>query len=343
MTKLTVIGCGYLGAVHAACMAQLGHDVVGIDVDAAKVELLSAGPDAVLRARIRGGAAGRAGHRPAVVHLGHGRRPRARRCTSSASAPRRSATSTPPTWRYVDAAVTALAPHLSAGDLVVGKSTVPVGTAAPAGRAWSPSAEPAALLAWNPEFLREGFAVAGHPAPRSAGLRPARRRGRRAWPDALLDEVYATPLADGRAAGGHRLRDRRAGQGRGELLPGHQDLLHQRDGRGLRGQRRRRRPARRRDRPRRPHRPAIPQRRPRASAAAACPRTSGRSWPGPANWAPTRRWPSCGRSTPSTCAAGSGWSTWPARSAAARSSAGGSPCSGWRSSRTATTSATPRR
>ena len=43
MTKLTVIGCGYLGAVHAACMAQLGHDVVGIDVDAPKVESLNAG------------------------------------------------------------------------------------------------------------------------------------------------------------------------------------------------------------------------------------------------------------------------------------------------------------
>jgi len=43
MTKLTVIGCGYLGAVHAACMAQLGHDVIGIDVDAPKVALLASG------------------------------------------------------------------------------------------------------------------------------------------------------------------------------------------------------------------------------------------------------------------------------------------------------------
>src|SRR5664279_5902186 len=43
MTKLTVIGCGYLGAVHAACMAQLGHEVTGIDVDAPKVELLASG------------------------------------------------------------------------------------------------------------------------------------------------------------------------------------------------------------------------------------------------------------------------------------------------------------
>ena len=59
---------------------------------------------------------------------------------------------------YVDAAVDALAPHLSAGDLVVGKSTVPVGTAARLSERISASA-PGAVLAWNPEFLREGFAV----------------------------------------------------------------------------------------------------------------------------------------------------------------------------------------
>ena len=41
--KISVIGCGYLGAVHAACMAELGHEVVGIDVDPAKVELLAHG------------------------------------------------------------------------------------------------------------------------------------------------------------------------------------------------------------------------------------------------------------------------------------------------------------
>src|SRR5690606_40711387 len=41
--RISVIGCGYLGAVHAACMADLGHDVVGIDVDVAKIESLAAG------------------------------------------------------------------------------------------------------------------------------------------------------------------------------------------------------------------------------------------------------------------------------------------------------------
>src|SRR3954465_11958732 len=40
--KISVIGCGYLGAVHAAAMAELGHEVVGVDVDPGKVEALSA-------------------------------------------------------------------------------------------------------------------------------------------------------------------------------------------------------------------------------------------------------------------------------------------------------------
>src|SRR5687768_8668964 len=39
--KISVIGCGYLGAVHAASMAELGHDVVGVDVDRHKVKALS--------------------------------------------------------------------------------------------------------------------------------------------------------------------------------------------------------------------------------------------------------------------------------------------------------------
>ena len=59
---------------------------------------------------------------------------------------------------YVDAAFEALAPHLSAGSLVVGKSTVPVGTAARLAERLAVLA-PQAALAWNPEFLREGYAV----------------------------------------------------------------------------------------------------------------------------------------------------------------------------------------
>ena len=87
----------------------------------------------------------------------------------------------------------------------------------------------------------------------------------------------------------HRLRHRRAGQGRRERVPRHEDLLHQRDGRGVRGGRRGRHAAGRRDRLRRPHRRRSSSTPASGSAAAACPRTSGRSWPGPASSAPTRR------------------------------------------------------
>ena len=151
---------------------------------------------------------------------------------------------------------------LAPGDLVVGKSTVPVGTAARLAELVAGKV-PGALLAWNPEFLREGFAVAGHPAPRPAGLRrcpPAPTARPRA---ALLDEVYAPIVGARHPAGGHRLRHRGDGEDGGQLVPGHQDLLHQRDGRAVRGHRRRRQAAGRRDRLRRPDRPQVPQRRPR--------------------------------------------------------------------------------
>ena len=185
---------------------------------------------------------------------------------------------------------TALLPHLRPGDLVVGKSTVPVGTAAGLAEQVT-AAAPGAMLAWNPEFLREGHAVDGHPAPGPARLRPARRprpgRGRR---EALLDgglrrprSPPASPVITADYA------TRRAGQDRRERLPGHEDLVHQRDGRGVRG---RRAPTSRCW----PRRSATTTGSARsssapgsASAAAACPRTSGRSWPGPASWAPTRR------------------------------------------------------
>ena len=170
------------------------------------------------------------------------------------------AASTPPTCATSTPSSTALAPHLRRRRLVVGKSTVPVGTAARLRRRiaeLAPAGE-AVELAWNPEFLREGFAV-------EDTLRPDRlvvgRRSERA--EQLLREVYASRSRGRHSLHGHRLRHRRAGQGRGERLPRHQDLVHQRDGRGLRGDRRRRHAAGRRARPRRADRPPVPQRRPR--------------------------------------------------------------------------------
>ena len=194
MTKLTVIGCGYLGAVHAACMAQLGHEVTGIDVDVPKVELLASGHtpffepgfEEVLQSALASGrlsfTADMAEARGATVHFVCVGTPQKRNEYAADLA-------------YVDAAVSALAPHLTPGDLVVGKSTVPVGTAR---RLAEDIAEvtPGSLLAWNPEFLREGFAVRDtlHPDRLVYGL-PAGADGDQARK--MLDEVYAAPLADG--------------------------------------------------------------------------------------------------------------------------------------------------
>ena len=176
------------------------------------------------------------------------------RSTSCASA-RQRASPAMPTSSFVDAAADALAPHLTAECLIVGKSTVPVGTArrvmsrvratAPAGRRVE--------LASNPEFLREGFAVQDSLAPDRivVGVTSLARRG---------------PAAGGlrRAAGGrgpaarHGPGDGRTGQGGGERVPGDQDLVHQRHGRDLRGGGRRRDAARGGARVRRQDRPAVP-------------------------------------------------------------------------------------
>ncbi len=191
---MTVIGCGYLGAVHAACMATLGHDVLGIDVDAGKVEQLNNGippffepgfPELLAEAlksnRLRfssdiSEAAGRTVH---FVCVGT---PQKRNEYAADLA-------------YVDAAVNALAPHLSPGAIVVGKSTVPVGTATRLADIVT-DAQPTAMLAWNPEFLREGLAVQDtlHPDRIVYGL-PDGEAGETA--KALLDEVYENALAGG--------------------------------------------------------------------------------------------------------------------------------------------------
>ncbi|WP_345436872.1 NAD(P)-binding domain-containing protein, partial [Microbacterium gilvum] len=153
--KLSVIGCGYLGAVHAAAMASLGHEVVGIDVDPGKIGKLSAGeapffepglPE-ILKDAL---ASGRlsfttdiAAAADAEVHF------------IAVGTPQRK-DGTGADLTYVDSSVHNLLPHLAPGALVVGKSTVPVGTA---GRLAALVAPTGAHLAWNPEFLREGFAV----------------------------------------------------------------------------------------------------------------------------------------------------------------------------------------
>jgi len=153
--KLSVIGCGYLGAVHAAAMASLGHTVVGIDVDQAKIDKLSAGQtpfyepglDEILRAGIDSGrltfSTDYADLADAEVHFIGVGTPQ-RRDGQGAD------------MTFVDAATDGILRYAKPGSLIAGKSTVPVGTAA---RLSELANAKGVRLAWNPEFLREGFAV----------------------------------------------------------------------------------------------------------------------------------------------------------------------------------------
>lgn len=192
--RLSVIGCGYLGVVHAACMAKLGHEVVGIDVDERKIAALS-GAEAPF-------------YEPGLADLLRDVHATGRLAftTDMAAAAGRDVhficVGTPQLkggnaadMRYVDAAALSLAPFLRPGNVVVGKSTVPVGTAARLAGLFH-DMEPDAHLLWNPEFLREGHAV-------SDTLQPDRfvygvEGGSEDHPAvAALDEVYAVPLAAG--------------------------------------------------------------------------------------------------------------------------------------------------
>ncbi len=188
--QIAVIGCGYLGAVHAASMASLGFETIGVDVDASKVERLGRGeppffepglPE-LLRAGVEAGrlrfttdVAETAGSDVVFIAVGTPQLP-----GSDAA-----------DLAFVDAAIASLEPHLGAGTLVVGKSTVPVGTAARLAEAVRSTG---ASLAWNPEFLREGFAVQDTLSPDRLvyGVEPG--------DDAAverLDAVYASVLERG--------------------------------------------------------------------------------------------------------------------------------------------------
>ena len=190
--KISVIGCGYLGAVHAACMAELGHEVIGVDVDQSKIDALTAAqapffepglPELLASAN----ASGRlrfttdiAEVSDADVHFIAVGTPQKRGEYAA-------------DLTYVNAAVTALLPHLRDGALVVGKSTVPVGTAARLAELVA-SAPVSASLVWNPEFLREGFAVKDTLGPdRLVYGVPAGDAGERAT--AILDEIYEVALS----------------------------------------------------------------------------------------------------------------------------------------------------
>lgn len=192
--RMSVIGCGYLGAVHAACMASLGHSVVGVDVDPERVAALAAGRPPIYEPGLAelleaGLGSGRLGFTTDVaaaadadVHfLALGTPQRKGEYAADVS--------------YLNAAVAALIPNLKPRAAVIGKSTVPVGTAARLA-AQIAATRPEAVLAWNPEFLREGFAVADtlHPDRLVYGL-PTGPAGQCA--KALLDRVYSQALDEG--------------------------------------------------------------------------------------------------------------------------------------------------
>lgn len=153
--KLSVIGCGYLGAVHAAAMASIGHEVIGIDLDSQKVDALAHGEAPFFEPGLQeilaeGIAAGLlrfstdiAEIKGSEVHFVGVGTPQVADGHSA-------------DLKYVDGAFESLLPYLSDGDVVAGKSTVPVGTAA---RLAPMVASTGSVLAWNPEFLREGWAV----------------------------------------------------------------------------------------------------------------------------------------------------------------------------------------
>jgi UDPglucose 6-dehydrogenase len=194
-----VIGTGYLGATHAAAMAELGFEVLALDVVREKIEMLERGEtpmyepglEELLRRHVAGfeGSSGRLRFTQdwaevgafGDVHFVCVNTPQKRgeyACDMS----------------YVESAIASLAPHLERPALVVGKSTVPVGSADRLARTiteLAPAGEEAEL-AWNPEFLREGFAVQDtlHPDRIVVGVRSERA-------ERTLREVYAGPVGEG--------------------------------------------------------------------------------------------------------------------------------------------------
>ena len=170
-------------------MAELGYEVIGVDIDPAKVEILQSGrvpfyepglPEVLARniaaGRLRFTTSMSEAAATADIHF---------ICVGTPQQAGANAAD----LSQVFGSIQALTPHLRAGALVVGKSTVPVGTAALLAEQLALTA-PTAEIAWNPEFLREGFAVADtlHPDRLVVGVRSQRAED-------LLREVYAPLIA----------------------------------------------------------------------------------------------------------------------------------------------------
>jgi UDPglucose 6-dehydrogenase len=194
--RCTVFGTGYLGATHGAGMAELGHEVLGVDIDPGKVAKLAGGEipfyEPGLRKMLSDNiAAGRlhfttdydAAVEFADVHfLGVGTPQKKGEYGAD--------------LRHVHAVIDTLVPKLRRSAVIVGKSTVPVGTASELGaRARGLAADGVDVeIAWNPEFLREGFAVHDtlHPDRLVLGVQPGSIHA-----EAAVRELYAPLLDEG--------------------------------------------------------------------------------------------------------------------------------------------------
>jgi UDPglucose 6-dehydrogenase len=194
VSRVTVLGTGYLGTAHAAWLAEMGFEVLGMDVDSAKVDALmngvlpfyEPGLEPLLRSGLKSGRLSFTTSCAAVADFGDLH-------FVCVGTPQRS-----DCYRadlsQLRGCIGALGPLLDRPCLVVGKSTVPVGTAEMLAD-WLTRISPAGLaceLAWNPEFLREGHAVHDTMRPDRivAGVTSARA-------EALLKNVYAEPIAAG--------------------------------------------------------------------------------------------------------------------------------------------------
>lgn len=180
--RISVIGCGYLGATHAACLAALGHEVIGIDVEEAKIQTLQSGKAPF--------------HEPGLNELLQKNSQRLRWSTKLSDAASCTihflAVGTPQgpdglDLSALEAVVRGLAEVLEGEEhLIVGKSTVPPGTAEHL------EALSGIEVAWNPEFLRETRGV-------EDTLRPSRivLGTRTAKADQILRELWAVPIGRG--------------------------------------------------------------------------------------------------------------------------------------------------
>jgi UDPglucose 6-dehydrogenase len=185
MKKIVVIGLGYLGATTAVALTKMGNLVIGIDPHQAKIDSLTTGKVPFFEPGLDQGLA----EALATGHLSfHSEYPQDAQdadifllCVGTPQAEGSKAAD----LRYLEAAIDQLAPFYGANSIVVGKSTVPVGTAAKLKERLAQNIDLEARLAWNRER------------------------------NSISEDRHS---------------NRGAGQGCRQLILGHQNLIHQRDG-----------------------------------------------------------------------------------------------------------------